>query len=168
MFGSFLKTKGTLQALEIEDKKINKQLATHLKAIKKTMNMFKEYIRQGAPFIKDKYYQNLVDELNESLHLLTLLRRHVEEVQSIEQQYQHLIVIQDKEYLQEKYEQITMMYRELDYLKQLMQARPSAQELEHEFIEKIEHLLYDLEVHLDKLLTIDEQLRTIYTKLHKL
>ena len=161
----FGNNKTRLYYIEIDDEGIDKHISEIIIKVKNKITEFKQHLSETNILLKDEdlseLYQLMISIKNEIVHLQNDLKR----ITGMKLKHEQYFVIKDSQFLQDKQEQLTMLFREVNEFTQIVEQKPSAQEFKDEVLKKMVEQLEIITQRKNKIITDDGNLRNIYKKL---
>ncbi len=168
MFGIkniFEKSKAKLYYIEIDDDRIDKELADVIVQIQKKTVDFKSHLKDADFLLKDSWLSEVRLLLMGFMKKLNKLRDDLQRVIGVEMENKDYLIIKDDAFLVDKKQQLEIMFNELTSFIDILDQRPSTSDLETDLLEKIISQINSLNDAIQKIILDDIKLQFIYKKL---
>ena len=166
--GLFGKKKSFIYGLEEKDIAISREIMDLLSRVQSNLNELRTFIDAND-------ITSINASLSELRNKFILLKSKAEailvDVQSImnkEIQLKNSILLNDEEYLQDKYQNLNSMVQELDSLIEIIGARPSTEELRNEYMGFMFGKLNSIIDSANKIINDDRELEHVYASIDQL
>jgi len=164
----FANKKPRIYYIEINDEEINKQLSHTIIQIQKEISSFKEIISSSSIEAKESALQQMQELLLTAKSEIAMVSDDVDKIINIELANSNYFAIKDESFLKDKKDQISIIYEEIASFLNIVQQRPSAEELREELLSQLVNKLDVMSISMDKLIADDFNLKAIYKNLNNL
>lgn len=164
----FGKKQSKLYTIEVSDAQLDQQVAKLLKQIKEQLLYFQSHIDEETLQVKEEFFMQLRKSFLECLQDIDILKRDIRQIQNTETQHQKNLIINDGQFLEDKQNQLQILYNNIRELNQVLEQRPSRSDLKSELITKIQTALQINLQTIAHILSDDEHLQLIYQSLNEL
>lgn len=153
-----------LYYIEIDDESIDKHISKIISRLKKELGDFKKNLSSTQTVLGDDDFDDIYKLLLSLKQEVSHLKRDVEKITNIELKNSDNFIIKDGSFLDEKKKQLDIMIRSIDSFQQIVEQRPSNEDLKTDLLNEMVSSLDEITASLDTVIKDDFHLRRIYKK----
>lgn len=165
--GRMMGKKNKILLIEIKDENINKQLCKLIIHIEKTILALKGILEQNKPGDEKTEIENLYTAFLRLHRELEIIGGDILSIMNEEGQKKDLVRLKDEGFLQDKQQQIHRMKHHLNELIQMLETRPTEDELEQDLLNKMVDHVNDVIEAMNAVIQDDKELEKVYQRVQK-
>ncbi|MGM5480373.1 MAG: hypothetical protein ACQESC_02850 [Nanobdellota archaeon] len=157
-----------LYYVAIDDEGIDKHISKIIIRAKDKLDSFKHQLSATQVILSDDDFTDLYKLLIDLKQDVKKLHEDLDTITGIELHNSQYFVVKDKSFLEDKKKQLNNMFQEIDSLTQIIEQRPSANEMKQDLLDKMESQVDIISSSIDAILKDDFNLRRIYKSISNL
>lgn len=161
----FKKTKTKLYYIELDDEQLNKEMSHIIIHMEKEITQFRKVIDETTMEVKDEELIHLYEEMIQIKSDIDTIGKDINKIVGMKLQNLKYFIINDDSYLADKKKDIVNIRTEIDSFLQIIEQRPSHNALKKGLIVELLKQLKRIEKLIEKIVTDDINLQTIYKKI---
>lgn len=160
--------KQNIYSIQVNDEEINRSLIKIIKQIQQEILLLKNHLSAESTIEKDEELQELFEKMLQIKASVKELSLHVEKIIEIEMSYKDFFIIKDDTFLGDKRQQLGQMMNAINAFIEIVQQKPSINELREELFDKLVYSINALSSSINQILKDDENLRVIYKRIKEI
>ncbi len=157
--------KPRLYLIEINDKKINDEICKLLIEIQKRIGDFAKVLHNRDVPGKKTDGEELIDTFLKLKEDISKLSLDLDKIINIELEKKNYIVVRDRQFVNDKKNQLEVMQKHIDSIVQILRENPSIKDYNKEILHLIMFHLHQFSGELSRMLNDDKSLSIIYKAL---
>ncbi|MFP4119289.1 MAG: hypothetical protein ACLFTH_04510 [Candidatus Woesearchaeota archaeon] len=154
-----------LYYIEIDDEGIDKHISEIIIKTKEKIKLFKQHLSESNITLKDTDLNELYELMISIKSEITHLQEDLKRITNMKLKHEQYFVIKDSSFLDDKKQQLDLIWNEVNNFTQIVEQKPSAEEFKNELLQKMISQLDMISASMDRIVKDDFNLRTIYKKL---
>lgn len=164
----FRKASSQLYCIELDDQKIDQHLGEIIHQVQTALKYFASHINENTLTMKEEQLTKLQEDLLPCKKDIAKLQSDLNTVYRIEKEHEQHLFIKDDQFISDKQEQLRIIIHELGEFSSILSQRPTNDDLQNQYIPKLQEQLQQTITAINKLIADDHQLQLIYQSINEL
>lgn len=156
--------KNRMLTIEIKDRAINKDVCKLIISMEKSIINLKNILEKGAPGDKEAELKDLLTKFYKAHRDLEQVSLDISGIENIEAQERGYVTLKDQGFLRDKYMQVRKTRKILNELIEMLEDRPTDQELERDLLNRMISDVNSIIESVNGIIEDDKGLEQIYKK----